>query len=258
MTKIRRVPLNFDWPLNKVWGGFIMPDTLRLPPCPDCNHEGFRSSGYSVQAWAIMATFYALDVPEPMRNQIAWHDKITQREVDHLLKKDRLRTLVYDDAGKHEWVSQPLTAAEVNARQARMGLDSHDSSNQHILVQFRCKRLGIDLLCATCEGRTTLGTPEQKAAHKAWKPTRIPKGKGWQAWEDVSEGSPISAVFETREGIVHWFTTEDSIWGVRRTPLTRAQAEALVGTGTSVGSFVTVNNTLVDGDKAVAGLSDGS
>ena len=32
-SKIRRVPLNFDWPLNKVWKGYMNPYGNT---CPDC------------------------------------------------------------------------------------------------------------------------------------------------------------------------------------------------------------------------------
>jgi hypothetical protein len=35
-----------------------------------------------------------------------------------------------------------------------------------------------------------------------------PKGRGWQIWETVSEGSPISPVFATSEKLVAWIVSE--------------------------------------------------
>lgn len=36
MREVRRVPLDFDWPVGEVWPGNVMPDDLALPLCPDC------------------------------------------------------------------------------------------------------------------------------------------------------------------------------------------------------------------------------
>jgi len=37
-----------------------------------------------------------------------------------------------------------------------------------------------------------------------------PKGEGWQMWEDVSEGSPISTVHETPEELAKWLADNDA------------------------------------------------
>ena len=33
--KLRRVPLDFDWPINKTWEGYVNPHYKK---CPDCNN----------------------------------------------------------------------------------------------------------------------------------------------------------------------------------------------------------------------------
>lgn len=263
MTKIRRVPLDFDWPLNQVWRGYVLPEVLRLPACPDCRYDGHRSTGLSAAAYAIEETFYAHSTPEPWRSHIAWHDKITQPEVDMLLRKGRLRTWGTDpDTGEDGWLALPRTAAEVNAEQHAPGLGGHDASNRWALVTYRCKRLRIDMDCPACGGTTHVGTPEQVAAKKAWKPSGPPKGRGWQVWEDISEGSPISPVFAIREDLVDWLTSPGSAEFYHRYPLTREQAEALVGAGGSVGSAVGIRTPyggmVVDGDRAPYLLSGGT
>jgi hypothetical protein len=51
--EIKRVPVGFDWPLYKVWRGFLMPDYLDEEPCARCD-----GSGYSDHARALQALWY--------------------------------------------------------------------------------------------------------------------------------------------------------------------------------------------------------
>jgi len=37
-----------------------------------------------------------------------------------------------------------------------------------------------------------------------------PTGEGWQMWENVTEGSPISPVFETPEELAHWLADSNA------------------------------------------------
>jgi hypothetical protein len=62
----------------------------------------------------------------------------------------------------------------------------------------------------------------------AWEETDPPEGDGWQLWETVSEGSPISPPFATSGELVAWLCTGAYKWGG---PLDRADAEALVNEG---------------------------
>lgn len=261
MTKIRRVPLDFDWPLQQVWHGFVRPQDLQLPACSDCCYDGRNSTGMSAAANAISETFYAHEAPESLRSQIAWFDKITQHEVDMLLRMGRLLTWAADpETGEKGWQPLPRTATEVNASQHTYIHGTHDAINRWHLVTYRCKRLRIDMNCPTCHGQTHLATEEQKKAHKAWKSFDPPTGEGWQVWDDISEGSPISRVFGTREALVDWLTSPHSRDAYHRFPLSLAQAEAMVDAGGSIGSFIGTRTAdgggvLIDGDRAVHALS---
>jgi hypothetical protein len=52
--------------------------------------------------------------------------------------------------------------------------------------------------CHACQGNGTIwDSPEDEQAADDWKPSGPPTGDGWQIWETVSEGSPISPVFAT-------------------------------------------------------------
>lgn len=63
------------------------------------------------------------------------------------------------------------------------------------------------LLCPVCEGEGT--APNSLQDRDAWEETPPPEGEGYQVWETVSEGSPISPVFATPEELArymakHW------------------------------------------------------
>lgn len=57
-------------------------------------------------------------------------------------------------------------------------------------------------VCRTCGGDAI--DPAVKEAYKAWEPVNPPSGEGWQIWETVSEGSPITPVFATAEELADW------------------------------------------------------
>lgn len=179
--ELKRVPLDFDWPLNKVWGGFVTPEHLRSKTCGDCDGQG-----YNPATTAIADDFYGNERP-----QNRWADKITQDEADALVKAGRLPS--------------KSTADQVNKEQHKSRLFGHDAINRHVLIEARAKRLGVWGFCPRCKGDGDAW--ESEAQHKladAWESTQPPKGEGYQVWETVSEGSPISPVFKTAEDLIAW------------------------------------------------------
>lgn len=60
----------------------------------------------------------------------------------------------------------------------------------------------------------------------AWERTEPPEGEGWQLWQTISEGGPISPVFDTPEKLAFYATTNH--WGSQRdTMLTGTYEQAL-------------------------------
>lgn len=195
---VKRVPMDFDAPLNKTWKGYVMPDDVRPPDCPDCS-----ATGYSPTARWLHDTFYNHNVAGESGG---WRDKLVQADVDALIEAGRLRECISrepteDNPRRHEWITVPRTAVEVNAangaRGGMLGDLCHDGINCHVLVKSRCERLSADLECPTCNGHAMIGTPEQLAAYEEWMGTEPPTGDGWQMWETTSEGSPQTPVFAT-------------------------------------------------------------
>lgn len=205
--ELRRVPLDFDWPLKQVWKGYRTPPEYQFPTCPDCDGEG-----YGPEARAVANTFYAHRIGGHSADDLAWHDKLGQAEVDYLVEKGRLR--VWRGG---EWHTEPRTAAEVNEINRRtVGLDGHDAINRMLLVEFRCKVLGIEEKCPTCGGHGSVATDEQREAADAHQWTEPPTGEGYQLWETTSEGSPISPVFDTLDALCNYAADHCTTFGDAR------------------------------------------
>jgi hypothetical protein len=246
--EIRRVPLDFDWPLDQVWEGFLSPDKFDETPCPDCE------SGYSPEAQNLHDLWYGKIPFDPSttgstpwqhdspavralaERNIAnapdyygtgeqatvreaqrladhfnngWLHHLAQDDVDALVAGGRLYDFTHVVAPGEGWKPKdpPVkpTAAEVNEWSLRdMG---HDGINASVVIRARCERDGINDTCPTCKGHASLEKYEgQRAEAEAWEPTGPPKGDGWQLWETVSEGSPISPVFPTADDLAAWMS----------------------------------------------------
>jgi hypothetical protein len=252
--EVRRVPLDFDAPVGETWAPLLMPESLYGDPCPDCRWEiaswpghpgavdGKAATGYTREAYAVAQTFYPHQIGGPTADALAWHDKLGQVEVDMLRVKGRLR--VADGA--------LLTAEQVNAANrsgsGMLGGLGHDGINRMLLVHFRCEQLGIPVACPTCEGETTVWRDaEHKAAYDTWTPPTVPEGDGWQLWETVSEGGPVTPVLTTAEALVDWLVEHGEHHSPE--PYRREAAEALVRAGISFGTFLVTDGRLLQGGR---------
>lgn len=233
---LKRVPLDFQWPLHQVWDGYVNPWPGSLP-CPLCD-----SSGYNLPTKLIADTFYDLEgfgvrwtyqygtAPDgssttrpPWRvvgDCRRWCNDVTQDEVQALVDQGRLVDFTHAWTGGR-WVRRAdeciPTAAEVNAwNQSGFG---HDAINRMILVEARAKRLGVHGECVSCKGEGSLSHPDPaiRKAYEEWTASEPPSGDGFQLWETVSEGSPISPVFATAEALADWCAENATVSGVEKT-----------------------------------------
>lgn len=188
--EIKRVPVDFDWPIDKVWQGYLMPDEVDLPTCTDCGGQGSTAAA----RWVGTIADLLLMVDDDLNAQ------------------ERGRPI-------HPWLAAlPLRPDErpspdiaelgegIAGRRSNWG---HDAIDRWSATDAIVKAAGLPETwgrCATCQGRGDVATDEQRAAHEAWERTGPPEGEGWQLWETVSEGSPISPVFATAEELARWMT----------------------------------------------------
>lgn len=290
--EIRRVPLDFTWPLNKVWEGYLTPEQFREEKCPDCRN------GYSARAQNLFDLWYGyvpfrpedngsvpLTPSTPVVREFAernvsrspeyygvgetavareaqrlcglwngmWSHHIADVDVSALVEAGRLTDFTHTWTRETGWqkIDPPVvpTAEQVNEWSIR-GF-GHDALNASVVVRARCEREGVDDTCGTCQGHSTLEAYEgQRAEGEVWaeQDHEPPKGEGWQLWETVSEGSPVSPVFATAEELAQWLTTPDGgkAAGPSKRPMTIEQARGFVDAGWAP-SFISNAGGLHDG-----------
>ncbi len=209
--EMKKVPIDFNWPLNKVWKGYINPFTSTS--CAACEGSGLNPATKKLSDdWY---THLRTD------GQEGWQHHLDKDDVRALLRADRLwdftrvpltekqRETVRRKVarGGNSWLPKSNgyipTADEVNAWSRRFF--GHDSINQMICVKAKAKRLGIYGLCATCKGEGDIWeSPKTKKLSQEWEMEEPPVGDGYQLWETTSEGSPVSPVFRTLDDLCQW------------------------------------------------------
>lgn len=279
--EVRRVPLDFDWPLDRVWQGYLWPARFAETPCPACEN-GFsvhgrhlndlwygyapfdptttgstplRADTPAVRAFAERhvrdsPNFYGCGEDAIVREaqRLAdlwngmWSHHLAQDDVAALVAAGRLMELTHTWSREARWqqIEPPVqpTAAQVN--EWSLSGFGHDAINASVVIRARCEREGMPYACQTCDGHGSFEAYEgQRADAEAWQRTEPPAGNGWQLWETVSEGSPISPVFPNAEGLAQWLTTPAACWGAMRRPMTIEQARGLVGAGWAPTGFIT-------------------
>jgi hypothetical protein len=292
--EVRRVPADFDWPLNKVWEGYLSPDRLDGKKCPDCK------SGYSPQAQNLYDLWYgklpfdpastgstpwkhdspavrafaernlsnapdyygtgeAATVREGQRLAALfngqWSHHISQDDVDALVAAGRLMDLTHTWSREDGWqkIEPPVTPTAEQVNEWSLRGFGHDGINASVAVRARCEREGVDDTCPTCQGHGSVEAyPGQRAEAEAWESTDPPQGDGWQLWETVSEGSPISPVFATSDELVAWMS--DPARGDRWVP--PATAAKFIADGWAPSFVGTPSTGLVSGVEWVGHHAD--
>jgi hypothetical protein len=155
------------------------------------NCEACDETGYNPETRHIADTFYSharsdRPVPGAMRmpdflgggyligdHHEAWHDKITQDEVDALIEADRLwdftRTCEPGEGWKEKDPPYRPTAEEVNKWESERKAGGHDGLNRCILIRTRAERLGVYGHCEKCDGQGfTFQEPEGHVGLVLW------------------------------------------------------------------------------------------
>jgi hypothetical protein len=241
--ELRRVPLDFSWPINKTWEGFLNP-LYAAAKCKACNGSGYAiaarrlsnrwygnvnppfrpedngSIPFKPEDEAVMAfakrnvahspNYYGTGADAVRREaerlcqnfNRSWSHHLNTDDVAALIKANRLYdfTHTFDPVNRWQPKVPPYvpTPHEVNIWSiSGMG---HDAINQSVCVRAECERRGVAVTCASCDGNGDIWpTVAAKEAYDAWEQIDPPSGDGYQIWETVSEGSPISPVFASPE-----------------------------------------------------------
>jgi hypothetical protein len=168
--EIRRVPLDFNWPLHKVWQGFLNP---YFSKCLRCSGTG---------------------------------STLGSRWLDKWLGEFEKAVCCYPMEGK-SWVG--IQAKELQELFCALSGVKIDDTHFRTMATYSIREKLLEIAglpgwgrCTACD--STGIDAEVKAKYDAWEEEPPPEGEGWQLWETVSEGSPISPVFPTKETFVDY------------------------------------------------------
>lgn len=288
--ELKRVALDFDWPINETWAGYLNPYHTATK-CVACDGSGYSPTGKHLHnQWygyvpfkpedrgsvpfkptddAVLAfarrnvthapDYYGRDAKAVDREarrlcglfNSQWSHHLNNDDVAALIASHRLHDLTHTFEPGKGW--QPKVPAYVpSAREVNVwsiGGLSHDSINAWCCIKAECARLGADVDCPECHGNGEVWPSKAaEALYEAWKPTEPPSGDGYQIWQTVSEGSPISPVFATPEELAaHMATTR---WGADSGTPYETWLKFINGPGWSP-SMVSVGGEIVDGVTAV-------
>jgi len=300
--EIKRVPIDFDWPLYRKWWGYLRPDKYDEYPCDACEGRGYSqialhlfdvwygearfdpamtgSTPFTARHPVIWARaqrnvndapdYYGADLVDEQVAVLAeaqrlanhfnrsWLHHLAQEDVEALLAADRLWDFTSVFTPGRGWQrclgGRPPTAAEVN-EWSLTGF-GHDSCNAGVVVRARCEAAGQPVLCDLCHGDGSFEVyAGQRDEAENWQRTEPPDGDGWQAWETISEGSPISPVFPTAEGLATWWSNPDREDRYAKDWMPYPAAHQFVLAGHSAGSIAQADGDTVAGHEYVGMLN---
>ena len=205
--EVKRVPLDFKWELNKVWKGFISP--YKTKKCESCDGTGLNDKTRKLaEEWYSSDNYKWVYKEDGSRyNDNAWCYHLEEPEIKALVKEGRLMDFTHTWEKGKGWIEKNpkvMPIPEQINEWAKHGM-GHDSINRYICIESKAKRLGFYGYCKKCRGEGFVYVDKNsKGLAEKWKPIEPPKGIGYQMWETVSEGSPISPVMETPEELAQW------------------------------------------------------
>lgn len=231
--ELKRVPLDFQWEIGKLWSGYVNPH--KIHECRECEGLGW-SKEYNIlkDEW-----YYGGKTewrPNPFRegsryNSVAWSHNLDQEDVDALVEAGRLwdftRVPINDEQrevvrqkianGENSWLpfdnEYRPTAQEVNEWSLKgMG---HDSLNCSVVIQARLAKEGKSHLCSNCDGTGENWQSEKaKELYENWEKYDPQTGEGFQLWSTTSEGNPMTPVFGSLEDLCTYCESEKvSVFG---------------------------------------------
>lgn len=287
--ELRRVPLDFDWPINKTWDGFVNP-LYAATKCKACDGTGYSPEGRRMKdLWYGHAPFKPEDrgsVPfTPEDDEVAafakrnvnaspefygrdrqaierearrlchlwnghWCHHLNEDDVSALIEAERLYdfTHTFDTTNRWQPKSPPYTPTPREVNLWSISGLGHGSVNSWVCIKAECARLGVPAECRQCGGDGEVWpSPENKQAYEDWQRTPPPTGDGYQIWETVSEGSPISPPFSTPEDLARYMATTK--WGADPGTPYETWLAFIRGPGWAP-SLVTENGRVMDGVTA--------
>jgi hypothetical protein len=187
------------------------------------------------------------------RHPLNDEQKVEYGAVEAWNKAERERLIAADWKGDQNWKTfnngYIPTPKEVN--DWNILTFGHDAINQWICVKARCKKLRVSSQCKECKGKGYIWrSKEAMRYHNAWRSKEPPAGDGWQIWETVSEGSPVSPVFATPEELARWMVASGNDTSVTK-DTTYEQWMGFLKVGWAPSGYSDSEHGYQDGVKAI-------
>jgi len=187
--EVKRVALDFDWPMKKTWKGYLNP---YYKECPKCNGSGVTTAYQRLEDLVNLLMLSGSDAKKkechPYFNNIPFH------HTENIYPSEDMVELTEGLAGRN-----------MSFIMGHDACDRWSAENKIIKAAGLPKSWGY---CKICDGEGIDSTIKEK--FEAWKKYEPPKGNGWQMWETTSEGSPMSPVFKTPEELARWLTDNNA------------------------------------------------
>jgi len=237
--KLMRVPMDFDWPLGKIWKGYENPHYQT-----DCPEEGKNCfNGYTAASKWLEAVCRLIHL---LGDEAAFAPHAAD-------KPDRTFPHPY----LKEWPQAPTIGLPGAVSRELRGIDDRDERSRAFGRAFRTYRnrlvpltdelkdfveklsgkkydggalsgggewqireklmalAGVDNetwgVCPVCKGHGI--HPDSIELAEAWERDEPPEGEGYQLWETTSEGSPVSPVFDTLDALCEWCAKNATTFG---------------------------------------------
>lgn len=224
--ELKRVPMDFDWPLKTIWTGFI---NGKHRPCPENNkrcfggYTGARQWLESICRLLSLAAEQSVGIVSTDDFEKRTHDLAGKQTYPHPYLAGFPQAPTY--GLEHErcaWHLVPPTkdlaelVSAITKQPAEFNRLGGNYAYKLELAIMEAAGMAQNWgICPVCEGHCV--DPAVKAEYDAWERTEPPRGDGYQLWETTSEGSPQSPVFATLEELSAWCETNATTFGYNKT-----------------------------------------
>lgn len=199
---LRRVPLDFDWPFDKTWEGYINPH-YKACPNDDCVHGSTPARAYLEKVIRLLFMAANDSLRKEENGERRWWFGVGHIDWPKQCCTPDMQELVEGLAGKREMSS----------------IMGYSGTVEWLFTKNLLAAAGLDVekwgICPTCNGEAI--DPEVQEAYENWEMTDPPKGEGFQLWQNTSEGSPISPVFDTLDKLCEWAEVYATTFGHEKT-----------------------------------------
>jgi hypothetical protein len=239
--ELRRVPMDFDWPLHKVWDGYLNPHGK---PCPASHSTCFNGATAAGQWLSAVCRFLALAASQDAHPYFEQFPQAPRYETPRGIKvsngSDLMRVQRERPKIGHV-LPMPPDFQEFVRRLAGNGSPNLEFQLEEQLKKFA----GVDGrwgVCSVCGGDGI--DPSVKETYDAWEPSDPPEGAGFQLWTTTNEGAPISPVFETLDALCAYLEPHVCVFALQMA--TKEEWKKMLED-----DFVHVESVLPNGSKVI-------